>query len=801
MEWTGPVKPGAGGSNMAQFISVPAIALILWAGIFSLQGGEAESFFESRIRPLLVERCQDCHGSGKSENGLRLDSSEALLRGGHRGPGVLAGEPEKSLIIRAVRRTDRDLQMPPKSPLSAEEVALLEKWVRDGAVWPAGLEPVENRKSPMEEATRHWSFQPVAQVTPPQVQDASRAQRPLDLFLIQQLEAHGLHWEQEADRATWIRRVTFNATGLPPTPEEIGDFLDDSSPRAHERVVDRLLASDAYGEKWGRHWLDLARYADTAGDTSDYPIPEMYLYRDYVVDAFNEDLPYDEFLREQLAGDILADRDPGHPRYEQRIVATGFLALSPQFGPQLRQHPHLIIENTIQTVGEGLMGLTLGCARCHDHKFEPISTRDYYGLYGYFSSTVYPHAGSEEAPQPGGLQPLVRDPELRRSYIAYSEQNAELGNKILLARRGRKLPHSLQEYRDMFKELQEKRPQVLQAAFAVRDKDKPADAKIQLRGEPSRLGEIVPRGFLQILAPDQSPDLKDAGSGRLALADWIVSPKHPLTARVIVNRIWYYHFRKGLVPTLSDFGLQGEPPTHPELLDYLAGELVRNGWSIKKLQREILLSGIYRLASLPEEINHEKDPDNRWYWRFDRRRLDGEEIRDAMLAVSGNLDASPGGSHEFVPVSQWGEGVHYTQHRPFHDVYESSKRSIYLMTQRLHEHPLLGLFDPPDRSVSTPSRRASTVPLQSLFLMNGPFLEKQARSMAERILQAGSNDQERLDFAHQLAWGQQPDEATRQQALDYLQAVQERLGHPDPVAAWSSYARVLLSGNPFHYVD
>ncbi len=772
-----------------------------------------ETFFESRIRPLLAENCFECHGSRKSENGLRLDGLESLLRGGDRGAAVVPGDVDASLLIKAVRRHDPDLEMPPDNPLKPGQIDELARWIADGAVWPGGGVPVDENKM-AERARSHWAFQPVTHPPAPPRGDSGWGRTAIDRFIAEKLDREGLTANPPADKRALIRRATFDLTGLPPTPEETTAFLEDESPAPFARLVDRLLASPEYGRKWGRHWLDLARYADTAGDTSDYPIPQMYRYRDYVVDAFNEDKPYDQFIREQLAGDILASRQPDEPGFDEKIIATGFLALAPQFGPKLRQSKHLMIENTLITVGEGLMGLTVGCARCHDHKFEPISTRDYYGLYGYFQGTVYPHAGSEEAPQPGGLAPLSGDPELRGSYVEYSEKSAELGNKILLAKRGQTKEHSLAEWRRMFRELQSNRPTVEAVAFAVRDAPAPQDAAIQQRGDPARAGDTVPRGFVQVIAGDNRPAIEHGQSGRLQLADWIASPDHPLTARVMANRIWHHHFGRGLVSSLNNFGLMGSPPTHPNLLDHLASSFIEDGWSIKAMHRRIMNSAVYQLSSLPNETDHGLDADNRWYWRFDRRRLSGEEIRDAMLAIGARLDSSAGGPHPFPPVEKWGVKVHFTQHRPFHDVYPSKRRSIYLMTQRLEEHPVLGLFDPPDRGVITPARRASTVPLQSLFMMNSEFIANQGEAMARRLLDetagnADPNPGPMIRRAHELAWGTPPDESLSQGAGEYLAHIRRHLERTSPgldketlrLRSWASYCRVLLTSNPFVYVD
>jgi hypothetical protein len=648
--------------------------------------------FEKKIRPVLHTGCLPCHGPDKTKAGLRLDSRSALLHGGDSGPAIKVGDPDGSLLIKAIRHADPDLAMPPKKAgkkLRDDQIRDFESWIRAGAVYPGAAEP-----PPL----KHWAFQPV--VDPGAGIDA--------LF-----PAKG----PAADKRTLIRRVTYDLTGLPPTPEEVDAFLADDSPGAFDALVERLLASPAYGEKWGRKWLDLVRYADTAGENSDYPAPQAWRYRNWVIDAYNRDLPYDQFLREQLAGDLLE-----RPTREQ-IIATGYLAVARRFGHDTDKDMHLTYEDVIDTLGKSVLGLTIGCARCHNHKYDPVTTRDYYALYGIFASTRFPFPGCEAKQKPRDLVPL---------------------------------------------------PGTTDAAYAVID-GKPEDARLQNRGEPAMPGEPVARRNLELFGGQALSDPKS--SGRLDLARWLTDPRHPLTARVMANRIWQGHFGRGLVATPSDFGTRGATPTHPQLLDHLAARFVDGGWSMKALHRTILKSAAWRQADAG------------------RRRLDAEEIRDALLAASGELDRRPGEGHPFPPEKDW----KFTQHAPFKAVYESKRRSVYLMTQRIQRHPFLALFDGPDTNASTAQREVSTVPTQALYFLNDPFFHARSEALAKKLLLLPS--EERAEAAHRACFQRPATGRERQDAAAFIDAY--RAGPPaqSELAAWSGYARTLLGSNEFLTVD
>jgi hypothetical protein len=776
------------------------MVLLLLANTAQAQS-EAETFFETRIRPVLAGTCFKCHGGNKVSAGLRVDTRQALLRGGESGPAVAPGAPKLSLLIQALRHTaGADIKMPPNQKLSDRTIADFERWVKEGAIWPAAAPRVDAFA-----AGKHWAFVPVRKPQP-SCDPSGWACGPLDCFIAAGQRQRGVRPVAAADRRTWLRRVTFDLIGLPPTPEEIAAFLADSSAEAHARVVDRLLASPRYGERWGRHWMDLVRYADTAGDNADYPIPEAALYRDYVIDSFNADKPYDDFLREQLAGDLLAREGPP-AKYAERTIATTYLALSRRYLTAPYEQWHLTLEDTIDATGRAFLGLTLRCARCHDHKFDPIRQEDYYALYGIFASTQFPYAGSEEFASKkfprAHFVPLLPPADAQPKLEVYRKKRAELRNQI--ARMEKENPRQ-EKLAPLQKELfdleRTNLPPDLPGAYAVSD-GKPIDVPLQRSGDPERPGPLVRRGVPKFLAASRPFVIPPGSSGRLELARWLTAPDNPLTPRVMVNRIWQHHFGKELVPTPSNFGLSGQPPSHPELLDWLASRFIESGWSIKAMHRLIVLSQTYRLASVPDSVNAARDPGNSGYWHFDRRRLDAEAIRDAILAVSGTLDLRRPGRHPFPPITAWG----WTQHAPFKEVYPSQHRTVYLMTQRHQRHPFLALFDGPDTNVTTDTRTRSTVPLQALYLMNNPFVTAQANALATRLLSGSPELRQRVHRGYELAWGRLPVDAEIETARHYLESYEQELGRLDAppqkreLEAWTSLARVLLGANEFVYVD
>ncbi|HLF94296.1 MAG TPA: DUF1553 domain-containing protein [Planctomycetota bacterium] len=591
----------------------------------------------------------------------------------------------------------------------------------------------------------------------------------------------------------------------------------------------------------------VARYADTAGDDSDYPVPQARLYRDWVIDAFNQDKPYDEFVTEQIAGDLLARSGPAE-LYAGRVIATGFLAQAKRYGTRKHEDMHLVIEDTISTLGQSVLGLTLRCARCHDHKYDPTTSEDYYALYGFFQSVVYPHAGSEEDHKPSEFIPLLPPSELKTLEDRYQTEHgarrkgleAELkkvdeesdAGKALkevkaalealkkepksddLTRRRKEANDRRtaleKEIAEKTKAPREELDRIVKAspaakvplAYAVRE-GKPVDAKLQVGGEPSRSGATVRRGVPKFLSPQAKLEIPPEVSGRLELARWITSLENPLTARVMVNRIWQHHFGKGLVATASNFGLQGEPPSHPELLDWLAGRFVESGWSVKAMHRLILLSETYRLSSDDAPANSAKDSGNRYYWRSDRLRLDAESLRDSILQLGGALKLDRPGEHPFPPAEKWS----YSAHRQFKAVYPSSSRSVYLMAQRLHPHPYLSLFNGADAKLTTDVRDASTVASQALFMANSDLIHEQASGFARRLIEGWTSPEERVRRGYLEAYGRAPSSSEVERALAYVGRYAQALAAEGvaeerrELESWASFARIVFASNEFYHVD
>jgi hypothetical protein len=852
---------------------------------------EGLEFFEKKIRPALAENCYACHSekSKKPQGGLLLDSIEGMLKGGASGqPAIVPGDPEKSLLIKAIRHTDAKLQMPMGGKLPDQLIRDFEAWVKMGAPAPRGSAAAAASNYPaynFDEARKFWSFQPVKDYRPPKVKYQAWIKSPIDRFILAKLEEKGLRPAGDANKRALIRRATFDLTGLPPTPEEVEAFLKDTSPNAYEKVVDRLLGSQAYGEKWGRHWLDVVRYADTAGDNSDYPVFAAYRYRNYVIESFNKDKPYDQFIREQIAGDIevagsqaTSDAEVEKSRQE-KIIATGYLAISRRFGSRNKEM-NLTIDDTIDNLGKTFLGLSVSCARCHDHKFDPIPQRDYYALYGVFNSIRYSFPGAEIYPHPAEMVALVRGKEAENFYkrqqelseiddaierlkgergvaarnkkmkdeaAAKAEASAEASKESKPSEPKRdnqtagaeektgELKTSAKLAADFDRDLTDNRkaqaskrmPDEVEAEWTNVQKRKselhasytnvprayavieglPANARIHRKGDPKSLGDEVPRGFLTILSPGAALQIpkNHPGSGREFLAGWIADAKNPLTARVIVNRIWAYHFGKGIVQTPNDFGVRGRAPTHPELLDWLASRFIEGGWSIKKMHRMIMLSHAYRMASDTAAMgrNSAIDVNNDFLWRFNRRRLEAEEIRDAILAVSGSIDRTMGGEHPFPPEPTW----RFSQHEQFFAVYDSNRRSVYLMQQRLKKHPFFEIFDGADTNATTDGRAQSVTPIQALFLMNSQFMNEQSNRFAARAGKAYDTIREQIDYAFRLSYGRAPGVEEIREAQEYLRRTRlelEASGAPSDQLdqkALASYLRVVMSGNEFLYLD
>ncbi len=976
---------------MLSAVRFAAACCLAWGFGSSLLAADRPSpeqleFFEKQVRPLLIEHCSACHGPKKSEAGLRLDTKRGFTKGSDTGPIVVAGNVDGSLLMKVLSYRDGETQMPPKGKLSDEKLGIIRKWLELGSPWPDETTGAGGGSS----AKDHWAFQPVKRPAIPETRNSERGTRsdeasaasssarsalpapryplasPVDSFIVAALDAKGLSLSLPADRYTFIRRVTLDLWGIPPTFEQVREFEADRSPDAHERLLDRLLASPLYGQRWARHWLDVARYADTKGYvfTQEPRYPYSYTYRDYVVDAFNADKPFDQFVLEQLAADQL-----GLAGNAEALAAMGFLTV----GRRFLNNNHDIIDDRIDVVSRGLMGLTVTCARCHDHKFDPVPTADYYSLYGVFASSV----------EPDDL-PIIGEPKEASAYAAFQtelakhektilemEQQAHVklmdelrdraGDCLVVAARENnnwlKLPalfelkaeprksqverwkryvertasashpvfapwHQLAKVgRDEFppavaklverwksaegeaeaaklnplvrKAIVENPPQNIadlariygvlfqQTAAQWRDQLKQqADAKnladphaeqlrqilygegspavvtldeargllsrdvrdkitkvrreaeklkisspgappramimrdggiqnprVFIRGNPGRSGNEVPRQFLEVVAgPERKPFAK--GSGRLELAQAIIDPQNPLTPRVLVNRVWQHHFDTGLVPTSSDFGTRGLPPSHPELLDWLASEVVGSAelgarsaepdnssssssaphsalraprWSMKRLHRAILTSAVYRQSSADNPAARAVDSENRLLWQMPRQRLDFEAMRDSLLAVSGKLDTSLGG-------------------RPFENQMDvkSNRRTIYGLVNRNDLPGVFRAFDFADTEATAAERPQTTVPQQALFALNAPFVQEQARRLATEIATAGADDQ-RLALLYRRVLAREPSSEERELALRFLR--EALTTHTEKLTPWDRLAQVLLLTNEFLFVD
>lgn len=785
------------------------------AGFNEAPTSEQLAFFESKVRPVLADQCYECHSANakKVKGGLLLDSRVGLRKGGDTGAAITPGDPDASLFIQAVRHADKDLSMPPKKMLPADQIADLEEWVRNGAPDPRSDNTVAKieAKSAIDwdKAREWWSLRPLAGGSPPSVHDAAWPLNDIDRFVLGKIEQAELKPAAAAEKRALIRRATYDLVGLPPSPQEVQAFLDDESPAAFEKVVDRLLAMPQYGERWGRYWLDVVRYADTAGDNSDFPIPQMHRYRDWVIAAFNRDLPYDQFVRQQLAGDLLPAANDVE-RYEH-IIATGYIANARRFGSRVDDYPqHLTIEDTIDNFGRAFLGLTVNCARCHDHKFDPITTQDYYALYGIFHSTRYPWPGIELDQKQHDFVPLANADQIARFQQERDEKKKTLEAEVKWLEQQLKdsdegAKKANEEELKKGKEAAEKysrTPPPYPLAYAVGEAAKREDVALQQKGDPAKPGPVVRRHFLTVLGGAELPP-EDTSSGRLQLANWLLDAGNPLPARVMANRIWLYHFGKGLVPTPNDFGKQGKPATHPELLDWLAARFTEGGWSVKKMHRLIMLSRTYQLSSTRDSESAAKDPNNDLLTAYPRRRLDAEAIRDTLLSLGGSLDRTPGGTHPFPPQTEW----KFTQHNPFKATYDTNRRSVYLMTQRIQRHPYLAIFDGADPSVSTPLRATSTTPLQSLYFLNDSLVHEQAKRFADRLITEQSEDSARLQLASELAFARpaRPDEIER--AVQFLTAARAKLSEtqssPEKLESetWQALVRVLFRLNEFVYLD
>ncbi len=757
-------------------------------------------FFEAKIRPLLVEQCVACHQGAKAQGGLDLKSREALMTGGVLGPAVVPGDPDKSLLVQVVRYGGH-LKMPPKGKLPTEQIALLEEWVRQGAPWGAtapagGAATVRRGQFRITDADRRtWAFAPVREPKLPAVKNAKWGRNGVDRFVLARLEKAGLKPNPWADRRTLLRRATFDLTGLPPTPEETEAFQGDRRPDAYERVIDRLLASPSYGERWGRHWLDIARYADSNGADWNEVFPNAWRYRDWVIRSLNADKPYDQFIREQIAGDLLPSAN--EEQRLERMVATGVLVMGPKLlAQQDRVQLGLdVIDEQIDLTTKAFMGITVSCARCHDHKFDPISTKDYYALAGIFKST---QTLGSTLPRNSRVMYWHERPLVPETVVKNWETHQQALRKMQDAMKKAKEATEKERLTAELKDLEAKAPPAPALAMAVTEA-KPTTMRVHLRGNYRNLGDEAPRRFLTVLGGDMLPEVPADRSGRLELAEWIASPRNPLTARVMVNRVWQGHFGEGLVRTPDNWGKLGEKPSHPELLDYLALRFVGDGWSLKKLHRHIMLSAAYQQSSAHRADAYARDPENRLLWRMNRRRLEAEAIRDAVLHASGQLDPTAGGT---LITKTLGFPV-----KEFPINFEVPRRSVYLPVVRGGVYPVLRGFDFADPSIVVGKRDRTTVSTQALLMMNSPFVLEQSRKFADSLGQLADTDRGRIEAAYRRALGRVPSSGEVARVEKFLDGYAGELTtkEPDPEKrrqeAWRAFSQTLFASSEFRYVD
>ncbi|MBK73357.1 MAG: hypothetical protein CMO76_07940 [Verrucomicrobiales bacterium] len=775
-------------------MKVGSIVLIAnFFGVFSAvavdtatPNAEQLEFFENKVRPLLADKCYRCHSAkaeekGKLKAGLFLDSRAGLLLGGDSGSALTPGDPSKSFLVEAVNYRNEDMEMPPKGKLKDEQIKILTDWVKMGAPWPRAESTSEIAQAQPKEAydwdrfrREHWSFKPVKKSDLPPVENRSWPRSPIDYYTLSKLEAKNLEPNASAEKRILIRRAYLDLTGLPPTPEQVEGFLEDAAANAFEKVVDRLLASDHYGERWARHWLDVARYSDGLGGFGDNrALPDAWRYRDWVVNALNSDMPYNEFVSRQISGDVIDDHpDP---------VATGFFVVGPNYtsdggDPEAKAQAQAeTLSDRVDTFSRAFLGLTTACARCHDHKFDPITTQDYYAIAGIFRNTRI----GEHPLAPQGVVDAYRQGQdaIKNQNNAVNQFLNDESKRLKIERKdieklmGEEAKKKVATMRAELDRLKKVAPKKYETAHVLQEAGK-NNMHVALRGDLRKKGELVPRRFIQILA-GESPSPYTEGSGRRELAQSVTAPDNPLTARVIVNRVWQWHFGKALVRTPSNFGVLGEKPTHPQLLDWLAHDFVEHGWSLKRLHRQIMLSSTWQMSSRFDKEKFTVDGDNNFLWRMNPRRLEVESWRDSLLAVTGELDQRVGG-------------------KPDGEILRSKRRTLYATISRTGDRfesdAFLRLFDFPAAVSTSASRPTSTVPQQYLFMMNSPFMNERARTLGDHLNGLKEPISERIKRAYQQLYSRFPDPAE-------IELGKQWIGDNLSAKSWHQYAQVLLSAH------
>ncbi len=862
---------------------VPAVSIIVSG--FSVSGAEPKAkqansrgleLFKTQIEPVLVKHCYECHSKqGKSiEGGLELDSPSGMMRGGDTGPMVKPHDLEKSSLIQMLRHEGDVSGMPPEEKLSDEVISAFEEWIRLGSPDSRKETGPTLKEQRFQAARKHWSFRAPQAVTPPKVKlkDWPR-DAMIDGFILSAIEKHGMKPVADANRQTLVRRVYFDLVGMPPSPEEVSAFLADKSPDALAKLIDQLLESPRFGERWGRHWLDVVRFAESSGMEFNFTYPHAWPYRNYVIDSLNQDKPYNEFLREQIAGDLIPVKEGDSPEViEARRIAPSMLSFGPKrhnsSGTGFRMD---IVDDQINTVCRATMALTVACARCHDHKFDPIPTADYYALAGIFLSTEplygtikqkYSNTPTDLLPIGAGAQAMhvaaeayekkiqaaektltAKKEELKKATAAQKlvttkkakvekliattvvslpaadgesevasakdaanqspaedldKINAELKKATALVKT---LTGEVKPLETQIAELKKNRPARPQYAMSVRDRTKPADTTIAIRGDFRSKGDVVPRGFLSLVKLEDTPKIPVKHSGRLELADWITNNKNPLTARVMVNRIWHHLFGCGIVPSVDNFGLIGKEPSHPQLLDALALRCIEEGWSTKKMIRAMMLSRTYQLSSTPSEKNAKIDPNNRLLWRATPRRLEAEAIRDAILTVSGQLNLDRPNASTVTPLGDTlVRGVATNKLQP-----PSNYRSVYLPVVRDYVPELFDLFDFPSPSLVSGRRSVTNVPSQALYLRNSKFISEQAKHAAKRLLASkqAADDAAKIELAMNWALARSASKAEKEGALQLIQQVRKASDTKNSeleVNAWAAWFQTLFMTAEFRFL-
>ncbi len=793
---------------------------------------EQVEFFENKIRPSLSKYCYECHSeeTGKTKGGLLVDTRVGLLQGGDTAPAVVPGDLKESLFWDAVSWLDSDFEMPPKQKMPDSVVEDFRKWILMGAPDPRVTKKVVVESTiDIEEGRKHWAFQQPRDTKPPALKDQNWESNGIDKFILAKLEANDLKPDADAGPASLLRRIYFDLIGLPPKPEEVQAFLkawETGNPEAIIGTkVDELLARPQFGERWGRHWMDVARYAESTGMDVNFTYPTAWRYRDYVIDSFNTGKPYDQFLREQIAGDLLpASTDE---KWRENLIATGFLAIGTKGlnQPNPRKFQMDLVDEQINTVSQAILGITVSCARCHDHKFDPVSTTDYYALAGIFQSTdtYYGTFSGAQNKRPTDLLilPVADTTPVTKSYSA--EEVEELKQEIETMRSrmtelrssGGQGMANIQKLRLRTRNQISKISQILRTlnpdgspkplAMGVQDSENTGNAHVLIRGEVEKPAQEVERGFLQVLNFTGDLEIKGGQSGRRELADWLTSKQNPLTARVMVNRIWQQIMGKGLVTTPNNWGITGQPPSHPELLDYLAIRFMDSDWSIKTVIRGIMLSRTYRLSSEYDEKNFTFDPENRMHWRTASRQLDAEALRDSMLAVSGRIDFNrPVGSKVILY-----EGAR-AERRADPESYDLvNYRSVYLPVIRDMLPVSMALFDFPDPSETSAKRSETNMPSQALFLMNSKFINQQAEAMAQNLVTQFRNTEERIRAAFVLAYGRPASPEEVQGCSRFFQQFDSLASQKNPGSdsneieqmATEAFCQTLLSSAEFRILN